>query len=489
MEELRITERRNKLLAKLFWFSLLFAAAANIVSKVPLQSILVMVATGIVIGAAVTVMSYKRVMTGQIKYIVAVGMAVLSYCMINSLPASTTYLMVYYSLVLVALYQDFRPLLVSVAAGIILTNVFYIRFGEEMFPGATTTSIIAYNCFFMMIAALLFFQARFSESMKNKLAAKEDVETVSEQMQKILATANETIQQASECGESIHENMNVAKRLSKDLTKAFHEISQGMTSQADSLSEITQSVLSMDQKITGLAGSSATMYGLSRETAVITDQGHAQAQTLATEMDSVQKVIKSTVELMDTLHQQTNQISSILGSLNTIAKQTNLLALNASIEASRAGDAGRGFAVVASEVRKLSEMSARSVMQTSSILEEIRAKVAEIAEQVNLGHQGIETSKSAVESVEKMFFDIAGSASSVAIQASQIEQLVRTLEDASHTITDKTQNVASITQESTASVEEITASIEEQDHRISGIAGAFGELERSLMKLKDLSQQ
>ena len=102
---------------------------------------------------------------------------------------------------------------------------------------------------------------------------------------------------------------------------------------------------------------------------------------------------------METISQDSRQISEITGMIDAIAFQTNILALNASVEAARAGEQGRGFAVVAGEVRSLASRSAEAAGRIKSLIE---TSTSRVDGGTRLARQAGETMAEVVSSVRRV---------------------------------------------------------------------------------------
>lgn len=99
--------------------------------------------------------------------------------------------------------------------------------------------------------------------------------------------------------------------------------------------------------------------------------------------------VNSTVEMINRVNQQSQEIHTILDVIHSIAEQTNLLALNAAIEAARAGEQGRGFAVVADEVRSLASRTQEATGQINTMITELQQVTGETTEVINESQQHV----------------------------------------------------------------------------------------------------
>lgn len=81
------------------------------------------------------------------------------------------------------------------------------------------------------------------------------------------------------------------------------------------------------------------------------------------------------VKEINQIHDNINEITSVLRSITKITTQTTILGLNASIEAAHIGSAGKGFAVVAEEIRRLSDTTKDTVDSVGKINESIEISI------------------------------------------------------------------------------------------------------------------
>ncbi len=153
------------------------------------------------------------------------------------------------------------------------------------------------------------------------------------------------------------------------------------------LSQISKSVASEAANIStasqALADSCCTqssavedLSGYAKEANKLAIQNAGRSRHAFDEIAGMEQAVQEGKDHMTTLgdavrdiNSSSEQVASVMKSIDDIAFQTNILALNAAVEAARAGISGKGFAVVADEVGNLAAKSAEAAEQSRNIIE------------------------------------------------------------------------------------------------------------------------
>lgn len=113
-----------------------------------------------------------------------------------------------------------------------------------------------------------------------------------------------------------------------------------------------------------------------QQTSDLAEQADTQATSAVQTATAGGDTVNQVVNTMQSIHEASHSIATIITTIDSIAIQTSLLALNAAVEAARAGEQGRGFAVVAAEVRSLAQRSATAAKEIKVLIGDTVAKVS-----------------------------------------------------------------------------------------------------------------
>jgi methyl-accepting chemotaxis protein len=193
-------------------------------------------------------------------------------------------------------------------------------------------------------------------------------------------------------------------------------------------------------------------------------EGRAGVHSIQSSIETLTREVRGGFDSVQQVTGQTEQIASILQTIESIAEQTNLLALNAAIEAARAGEQGRGFAVVADEVRSLAQ-------RTQDSTEEIRSMIETL----------IHSSKSALTSMESCSTMATGTAEEVVKNAEMIESLLESVDAINMTI----ERVATAAEEQSQVTEDINQNVQMVRDRSSHISEVVDLTETEAKRAQD----
>jgi methyl-accepting chemotaxis protein len=240
--------------------------------------------------------------------------------------------------------------------------------------------------------------------------------------QRLSTTAGDLARMSDTLEDTLHELGNTSRTLA-----------QGASQQAASLEETSATL----EEISGMTRRNAENAGhareIVRETRSAAEAGHADMQAMTKAVAAIKA--------------SSDQIASIIKTIDEIAFQTNILALNAAVEAARAGEAGAGFAVVAEEVRNLAKRSAVAARETAAKIDDAVQRTGEgvrISDKV--GH-ALEEIVTRVRRTDDLINEIATASGEQSSGLGQLNTAVAAMDK--------------VTQANAASAEETSASAQE----------------------------
>lgn len=233
---------------------------------------------------------------------------------------------------------------------------------------------------------------------------------------------------------------------SENLAQSAQDLAEGATEQAGAVEQLQATMSTITEQV---ADTVNNLNDTSRK-----------AESYAKSADSSKTDMRELMDAMQRISETSKKIENIISDIENIASQTNLLSLNAAIEAARAGEAGKGFAVVAEQIRMLADESAKSAVDTRTLIE---GAINEIEE----GNQVAQKAADSMEAVVQGINDISDTSKMLSENSNQQIAALREAEKGVEQISEVVQSNSAASEECSATSEELSAQAEAMNEMIA----------------------
>ncbi|WP_439594663.1 methyl-accepting chemotaxis protein [Falsiroseomonas sp.] len=241
------------------------------------------------------------------------------------------------------------------------------------------------------------------------------------------------------------ENLVAARNLTETALENARRTAIATTQASDAISQVSDGAMTQLAELRQVEEALGQTQDAVREVNRTTQDSSDRADESKTLLAENLVKLRSLIELVDAVAEDTERVTRIAGTIAKIATQTNILAINAAIEAARAGEHGRGLAVVAEEVRALAASS-------ESLAQEIADVVLVAGRRTREGSGTAAAVGEAMDELETLVTESARLAGAIAVAMEEQQATVTS-------ITDRVSTLSRIGQSNATAAEEITVTM------------------------------
>ncbi|MEA4907391.1 MAG: methyl-accepting chemotaxis protein [Anaerolineaceae bacterium] len=331
------------------------------------------------------------------------------------------------------------------------------------------------NALAQMVAGLRAMVSDLAGNADRLKDASQELAAASEQAGQATAQITTTVQEIARG--AAQQSESVARTLSSvgQISQAIDGVARGAQEQAGAVGQASELTEKLGLAIRQVAQSAESGSLRSRQAAQTAQSSTHAIQETMQGMGSIKQKVDTSARKVEEMGARSNQIGSIVETIEDIAAQTNLLALNAAIESARAGEHGKGFAVVADEVRKLAERSSTATKEIARLVITIQASVSEAITAMNESTQEVDEGVHRAVESGKSLEQILGAVEEVNGQMVRISQATTQMNELSAQFIHAMESVSAVVEENTAATEEMAAGSNEVSGSIQSIASVSEE--------------
>lgn len=164
---LQLTHKRNELMAKLLWLFLFIAIVTN--SIVDPAILKIIFPTGLIICSVVTVFVKKKWQLEKTPYLVITVIYIFFIILIVYEPLFINFMYIWFALILSAIYQQTKPILLAGLYTLTFTLFCFFHFRQEIFPFVDQEDIVYICLFSLFVTIFLIYASKFNEKLQRNL--------------------------------------------------------------------------------------------------------------------------------------------------------------------------------------------------------------------------------------------------------------------------------------------------------------------------------